>query len=157
MAKKRLMFLCTGNSCRSQMAEGFARQMFGRDWEVSSAGIEPAGLNPRAVEVMREMEIDISHQTSDPIDPALLARCDLVITLCGDAEDRCPVTPHTVNRRHWPLEDPARATGSEEEIMAKFREIRDEIAARVRELALENGRALDAAQMETITRNGGDE
>lgn len=124
------------------MAEGFARQMLGSDWEVYSAGIEPAGLNPRAVEVMREVEIDISHHTSDPIDPALLAACDLVITLCGDARDRCPVTPPTVKRRHWPLEDPARATGSEEKIMAKFREVRDEIAARVRELAAEMGKAL---------------
>ncbi|TDA68733.1 MAG: arsenate reductase (thioredoxin) [Clostridia bacterium] len=142
MGEKRLLFLCTGNSCRSQMAEGFARQMLGSEWEVSSAGIEPAGLNPRAVKVMREVGIDISHHTSDPIAPALLAACDLVITLCGDAEDRCPMTPPTVQRRHWPLEDPARATGSAEEIMAKFRQVRDEIAARVRALATEMDQAV---------------
>lgn len=132
--KRKVMFLCTGNSCRSQMAEGFARALFGATWEAYSAGIEPAGLNPRAVEVMREVGIDISSQTSDPIDPGLLKQMDLVVTLCGDAEERCPVTPPEVKRMHWPLPDPAKSKGTEEEIMARFREVRDEIRKRVEEL-----------------------
>lgn len=133
--KRKVMFLCTGNSCRSQMAEGFAKAFFGDTWEVYSAGIEPVGINPRAIEVMREVGIDISNQTSDPIDPELLRQMDLVVTLCGDAEERCPLTPPRVKRIHWPLADPARARGTEEEIMAKFREVRDEIRRRVEELA----------------------
>ncbi|HHY47303.1 MAG TPA: arsenate reductase (thioredoxin) [Firmicutes bacterium] len=132
--KPAILFLCTGNSCRSQMAEGFAKAIGGDAWEVYSAGLEPAGLNPRAVEVMREVGIDISSQTSDPIDPGLLARVDLVVTLCGDAEERCPVTPPHVKRIHWPLPDPAKATGTEDEIMRKFREVRDDIRQRVQEL-----------------------
>ncbi|HHV63088.1 MAG TPA: arsenate reductase (thioredoxin) [Firmicutes bacterium] len=134
MDKKRVMFLCTGNSCRSQMAEGFARALFGNNWEVYSAGIEPAGLNPRAIEVMREAGIDISRQTSDHIDIEFLEKMDLVVTLCGDAEERCPVTPPNVRRIHWPLPDPAKAKGTEEEIMAQFRRVRDEIRRRVEEL-----------------------
>ncbi|NPV80200.1 MAG: arsenate reductase (thioredoxin) [Firmicutes bacterium] len=132
--KRKIMFLCTGNSCRSQMAEGFARALFGDSWEVYSAGIEPAGVNPRAIEVMREVGIDISMQTSDPIESRLLREMDLVVTLCGDAEERCPVTPPSVSRIHWPLPDPARAKGSEEEIMAEFRKVRDDIKRRVEDL-----------------------
>lgn len=125
------MFLCTGNSCRSQMAEGFARALFGDGWEVYSAGIEPTGVNPRAVEAMREVGIDISGQTSNHIDQELLRKMDLVVTLCGDAEERCPVTPPSVRRIHWPLPDPAKARGSEDEIMAEFRRVRDDIKRRV--------------------------
>ncbi|NPV52010.1 MAG: arsenate reductase (thioredoxin) [Firmicutes bacterium] len=132
--KKRVMFLCTGNSCRSQMAEGFARVLFGDNWEVYSTGIEPAGLNRRAIEVMREVGIDISMQTSDPIEPELLKKMDLVVTLCGGAEERCPMTPPAVRRIHWPLPDPAKAKGREEEIMAQFRRVRDDIRRRVEEL-----------------------
>lgn len=130
--KKKVLFLCTGNSCRSQMAEGFARALAGDRWEVYSAGLEPAGVNPRAVQVMREVGIDISGQTSDPIDSDLLRQVDLIVTLCGDAAERCPVTPPEVRRLHWPLEDPAGATGSEEEVLAKFRRVRDEIRQRIR-------------------------
>lgn len=129
--KKKVLFLCTGNSCRSQMAEGFARAFAGDRWEVYSAGLEPAGVNPRAIQVMREVGIDISGQTSDPIDKALLSEVDLIVTLCGDAAERCPVTPPNIRRLHWPIEDPARATGSEEEIMAKFRQVRDDIRRRI--------------------------
>ncbi|NPV53207.1 MAG: arsenate reductase (thioredoxin) [Firmicutes bacterium] len=131
------MFLCTGNSCRSQMAEGFARALSGDNWEIYSAGIEPAGLNRRAIEVMREVGIDISMQTSDPIEPELLKKMDLVVTLCGDAEERCPMTPPKVRRIHWPLPDPAKAKGTDEEIMAQFRRVRDEIRKRVEELLKE--------------------
>ncbi|WP_018133334.1 arsenate reductase (thioredoxin) [Effusibacillus pohliae] len=130
--KPVIYFLCTGNSCRSQMAEGWAKH-FGRDKvEVYSAGIETHGLNPRAVAVMQEAGVDISQQTSDLIDPILLHRADYVITLCGDANDRCPVTPPQVKRLHWGLEDPAKATGTEEQILNKFREVRDVIRDRIK-------------------------
>ncbi|MEW5935196.1 MAG: arsenate reductase (thioredoxin) [Bacillota bacterium] len=131
------MFLCTGNSCRSQMAEGFARHLGGERWEVYSAGLEPAGLNPRAVEVMKEVGIDISGQSSKPIDPELLRSADLVVTLCGDARDRCPVTPPHIRRLHRDLPDPARAEGTEEEIMAVFRRVRDGIRELVGQLLKE--------------------
>jgi len=132
--KKRVLFLCTGNSCRSQMAEGFARTMAGDKWDVYSAGTAPAGVNPRAVQVMAEVGIDISGQKSKAIDPEILNSADVVVTLCGDAYESCPLTPPAVRRIHWPLEDPARAAGTEEEIMAKFRAVRDEIKKRVAEL-----------------------
>lgn len=135
MMKKpvRIMFLCTGNSCRSQIAEGFARALGGEAFEVYSAGLEPQGLNPQAVEVMREAGIDISRQTSDEIDPDLLDRMDYAITLCGHAEERCPITPAHVRRLHWPFDDPAKATGSQEEVMKEFRRVRDEIQKRIEE------------------------
>lgn len=101
MTKKILYFLCTGNSCRSQMADGWAKKLLPADWEVYSAGIETHGVNPNAVEVMREMGIDISHHSSDLIDEAILNRATLVVTLCGDAADKCPVTPPHVRRAHW--------------------------------------------------------
>lgn len=135
--KPLLYFLCTGNSCRSQMAEGWARQL-GRDRVlVYSAGIAAHGVNPLAIAVMQEAGVDISGHTSKLIDPALLNRADYVITLCGDADEACPVTPPQVVRIHWGLLDPARATGSEHEIMAKFREVRDEIQQRVRQLLVD--------------------
>ncbi len=91
--KKTIYFLCTGNSCRSQMAEGWAKKHLGDEWEVKSAGLEAHGLNPNAVRVMKEAGIDISNQTSDVIDPEILNNADLVVTLCGHAADHCPVTP----------------------------------------------------------------
>ncbi len=127
-------FLCTGNSCRSQMAEGFARHLAGDRWEVASAGIEPSVVNPLAVAVMAEVGIDISRQVSKPIDPELLHRAAVIITLCGDAEERCPVTPPRIRRMHWPLPDPAKATGSESEVRAAFRAVRDDIGRRVEAL-----------------------
>ncbi len=130
----KLMFLCTGNSCRSQMAEGFARHLGGPHLEVFSAGLEPAGLNPRAVLAMAEAGVDISRQTSDAIDPGLLCQMDLIVTLCGDAQDRCPVTPNGVRRLHWPLPDPAKAAGTDEEIMQKFRLVREAIREKVVDL-----------------------
>lgn len=117
------------------MAEGFARQMLGPEWRVASAGLETHGLNPRAAQVMAEMGIDISQQTSKLIDQDYLAHCDLVVTLCGDARDRCPVTPPTVRKQHWPLPDPAQATGSAAQQLAVFRQVRDQIRQRVARLA----------------------
>lgn len=133
MEKKNILFLCTGNSCRSQMAEGYAKE-YGQDIKVNSAGIEAHGLNPRAVAAMKEVGIDISHQTSDVVTPEILRTTDLIITLCGHAKDNCPVIPPGCEHRHWGLDDPARATGTEEEIMEKFREVRDEIERLVKEL-----------------------
>ncbi|KFK77168.1 arsenate reductase [Bacillus spizizenii] len=98
MSKKTIYFLCTGNSCRSQMAEGWGKEYLGDKWNVYSAGIEAHGLNPNAVKAMKEAGIDISNQTSDIIDPNILNNADLVITLCGDAADKCPMTPPHVKR-----------------------------------------------------------
>ena len=132
--RQQLYFLCTGNSCRSQMAEGFARALAPADWVIASAGVETHGLNPRAVQVVAEVGIDISQHTSKRIDPAYLNSSDVVVTLCGDARDKCPMTPPTVDRRHWPLSDPAQATGSEAEVLATFRQVRDGIQTRVAQL-----------------------
>ncbi|WP_054662084.1 arsenate reductase (thioredoxin) [Lacticaseibacillus camelliae] len=132
---RQIYFLCTGNSCRSQMAEGFAKQMLGPAWRVASAGLRQDGLNPLAVKVMAERGIDISKQYSKLIDLQYLRSSDLVITLCGDARDHCPVVPATVRRQHWPLPDPAAATGTAEEILLAFRKVRDEIAQRMTALA----------------------
>ncbi|MHC6209781.1 arsenate reductase (thioredoxin), partial [Enterococcus faecalis] len=124
-----------GNSCRSQIAEGYGKAILPTDeFEIKSAGIEQHGLNPRAVQVMAEEGIDISTQTSDLIDMDYFNQADLIITLCGDAKDKCPVIPKGIKHVHWDLEDPAKATGTEEEIINKFREIRDDIKSRVANL-----------------------
>ncbi len=132
---QKIYFICTGNSCRSQMAEGFAKQLFGPNWEVASAGIETHGVNPLAVKVMQEVDVDISQQTSKLIDQDYLNTCALVVTLCGDARDRCPMTPPSVQKMHWPLPDPAQATGTEAERLVVFRQVRDQIQKNVAELA----------------------
>lgn len=135
MEKKPLIyFLCTGNSCRSQIADGFLKELGGDKYEVKSAGLEAHGLNPRAVAIMKEAGIDISGHTSDEIDPEILNRADIVITLCGHADEHCPVISNkNVVKWHWGFEDPAKATGTEEEIIAKFREVRDSIKSRISE------------------------
>ncbi len=135
--KKIIYFLCTGNSCRSQMAEGFGKKYLGDKYDVYSAGIEAHGLNPHAVKAMVEKGIDISNQTSDIIDPELLNKADYVVTLCGDANDKCPMTPPHVKREHWGFDDPAKATGTEEEKWAVFRRVRDEIEDRIKRFAEE--------------------
>ncbi|AGA68485.1 thioredoxin-dependent arsenate reductase [Desulfitobacterium dichloroeliminans LMG P-21439] len=137
MNNKMIYFICTGNSCRSQMAEGFGKKYLGDQYKVYSAGVEAHGLNPKAVQVMEEARVDISKQTSDVIDPALLTQADYVITLCGDANDRCPITPPQVKRDHWGFDDPARAEGSEEERLLVFRRVRDEIEERIMRFALD--------------------
>ncbi len=132
MSKKiKIMFLCTGNSCRSQIAEGIAKHLGGNRVEIYSAGLEAHGLNPRAIKVMDEIGVGISKHTSDEIDQKLLNTMDYAITLCGDAEDRCPLTPPSVTKMHWPFDDPAQAVGTEAEIMEQFRLIRDAIAKRI--------------------------
>lgn len=140
MTKKLLYFLCTGNSCRSQIAEGFGKKYLGDEWEVKSAGVEAHGLNPRAVKTMAEAGIDISGQTSDILDEETMNRADFIVTLCGDAADRCPMTPPSIRREHWGFDDPAKATGTEEEIMAEFRRVRDEIGERIRKFAEEESK-----------------
>lgn len=129
-----ILFLCTGNSCRSQMAEGWARALADDSVTVQSAGIEAHGKNPRAIAVMQEAGLDISQQESTRVDKAMLEAADLVVTVCGHADEHCPVLPPATRKEHWPLDDPARATGSDAEIMQVFRASRDEIKQRVTDL-----------------------
>ena len=129
-----VMFLCTGNSCRSQMAEGWARKFAPPNIQVQSAGIEAHGKNPRAIAVMAEAGVDISHQESTRLTSAMLAWSDVVVTVCGHADEHCPALPPGVHKIHWPLNDPAKATGTEAEIMAVFRATRDDIRDRVKQL-----------------------
>ena len=139
----RILFLCTGNSCRSQMAEGFARVLGGGNVDARSAGIEAHGKNPRAIAAMAEVGIDISGQESTIVTDVTLNWTDLVVTVCGHADENCPVLPDGARKLHWPLDDPASTTGSDEEIEAAFREVRDEIRDRVvgliHELDVRNG------------------
>jgi arsenate reductase len=129
-----ILFLCTGNSCRSQMAEGWARALGADDLQVQSAGIEAHGKNPRAIAVMQEAGVDISAQASTRVTDDMLQAADLVVTVCGHADEHCPVLPPGTRKEHWPLEDPARAAGSEEQVMAVFRASRDTIRQRVLDL-----------------------
>ena len=129
-----ILFLCTGNSCRSQMAEGWARALADDSVSVQSAGIEAHGKNPRAIAVMQEAGLDISQQESTRVDEAMLEAADLVVTVCGHADEHCPVLPPGTHKEHWPLNDPAKAAGSEDEIMQVFRASRDEIKQRVTDL-----------------------
>lgn len=125
------MFLCTGNSCRSQMAEGFARERGKGKIEAYSAGLAPVGINPRAILVMNEAGVDISKQSSNAIEKDLLDSMDVIITLCGKAESSCPMTPLDIKRFHWHVNDPAGATGTEEEVLDTFRSTRDDIRERI--------------------------
>ena len=132
MKKQLIYFLCTGNSCRSQMADGFFNDLMDERFEVKSAGLEAHGLNSRAVMVMKEVGVDISNNTSNVIDPEILNQADYVITLCGHADEHCPVILNqNVVKWHWGFDDPAKATGTEEQILANFREVRDAIRARI--------------------------
>ncbi|MDO9535675.1 MAG: arsenate reductase ArsC [Bacillota bacterium] len=131
--KIKVVFLCTGNSCRSQMAEGFANH-YGADLLEASAGISPQGINPFTIMVMDESGVDISAQTSDPINMNHFNDADLIITLCGDAQENCPLVPGKVEKRHWALPDPAKTAGDQEEVLKAFREVRDSISKLVNEL-----------------------
>jgi arsenate reductase len=131
MKKTHILFLCTGNSCRSQMAEGWAKHLGGGIAEVDSAGIEAHGKNPRAIAVMAEAGVDISTQESTRVTDAMIRGADIVVTVCGHADEHCPALPPGVTKIHWPLSDPAKATGTEEEIMVQFRATRDDVKARV--------------------------
>ena len=129
--RSHLLFVCTGNSCRSQMAEGYARHLGGGDFEVRSAGLEAHGENPRAIAVMAEEGIDISSQESTLLTKEMFEWADVVVTVCGHAGEHCPALPPATWKEHWPLEDPARATGSEEKVSAVYRASRDDIRRRV--------------------------
>ena len=129
---KRVLFLCTRNSCRSQMAEGWARHLHGGSIEALSAGSEPSAPDPRAVQVMGEIGIDISGQTSKSLEPFRGTPIDRVFTLCGDARDRCPVWPGGVAVEHHGFDDPPRlaaAADSEDAVLRHYRRVRDEIGA----------------------------
>ena len=138
MAKPLILILCTGNSCRSHLAEGVLQAAVGESAEVASAGSDPAGyVHPMAVEVMKEIEIDISAHTSKHLDEFLQREVQTVITVCGNADQACPIFPSQAEKHHWPFDDPAKATGSEEEIRAIFRRVRDEIRAKFEAYAAE--------------------
>ena len=126
--KPIVLILCTGNSCRSHMAEGTLRKAVGDFVEVQSAGSMPAGyVHPMAIDVMKELGIDISSHTSKHMNEFLDRKVDTVITVCGNADQACPIFPGQLNRYHWGFSDPARAQGTEEEIYAEFRRVRDQI------------------------------
>ena len=130
----KAIFLCTGNSCRSQMAEGFARAIGDGLIDPYSAGLIAAGVHPRAIAVMKEIGIDISGQQSKEFDEDMLASMDLIVTLCENAAASCPRTPSGVPRLHWPVKDPVGTVGTEEEIMKEFRRARDEIGEKIKRL-----------------------
>jgi arsenate reductase len=125
----KILFLCVANSARSQMAEGLARHLFGDAAQVESAGSAPSAVNPLAMAAMRELGIDISTQRSKGLDQVDARAVDIVITLC--AEEVCPVLPGRVERLHWPLPDPAGGPGTDQERLSRFRDVRNEIRARL--------------------------
>ena len=128
----RVLFLCTGNSARSQMAEGLLRAIGGGDFEINSAGTDPKGLNPLAVEAMRESGIDIAGHESKSLERFLGQHFDYIITVCDRARDSCPTFPGDNQRIHWGFEDPAAVTGTRAEQLAVFRRVRNEISERLR-------------------------
>lgn len=132
--KIRAAFLCTANSCRSQMAEGFARHLGGDVITAYSAGLFSYYIQPKAIDVMKEVGIDISKQRSKAVDDDMLSLMNFVITLCDHAEASCPQIPTHIKRMHWPIQDPVGAMGTEEEIMNNFRRARDEIRVRIEAL-----------------------
>jgi arsenate reductase len=125
--KKKVLFLCTANSCRSQMAEGIANHFLGDRLEAVSAGTEASFVNPRAIAVLKEIGIDISQHRSKNLDEFAEQDFAYVITLCGDANEKCPLFFGGVRRTHLGFSDPAKAKGNEEEILTEFRKVRDEI------------------------------
>jgi arsenate reductase (thioredoxin) len=128
MTKPAVLILCTGNSCRSHLAEGILRHVAGDLFDVYSAGSNPVGyVHPKAIEIMQEIGIDISGHTSKHMSQFLDRKIDTVITVCGKADQACPMFPGQVNRYHWGFDDPAHAQGTEEEILNVFRRVRDQI------------------------------
>jgi len=130
--RTRVLVLCTGNSARSQMGEGLFREEGGGGYEVSSAGTRPSQVRPEAIAVMREIGIDISGHRAKSVDEFAGQEFDFVVTVCDSARDNCPVFPGATQRIHWSLEDPAAVQGTEEERLAAFRRIRDQLRDRVR-------------------------
>jgi len=131
--KARVLFLCTHNSARSQMAEGLLRSLGGDRFEAHSAGTQATRVRPLAIQAMAEVGIDISTQASKTLDPYVDQRFDHVITVCDDANESCPIFPNTLHRLHWSLPDPSKATGSQTEQLAVYRNVRDDLRARIQE------------------------
>ena len=129
--KQRVLFLCTHNSARSQMAEGLLRHLAGDRFEAFSAGTEAAHVRPLAIKTMAELGIDISKQQSKTLERYLHEPFDEVITVCDAAAEACPIFPHAAHRRHWSLADPSKATGSEGEQLTVYRRVRDELRSRI--------------------------
>lgn len=141
--KPKVLFLCTGNSARSQMAEGYLRHVAGGECVALSAGVDPKGMNPLAVAAMAEIGIDISNQRSKDVREYAGETMSYVVTVCDNAREQCPIFPGVYQALHWSLRDPAAASGSDEERLEVFREVRDELRRRIEEElapALRNGR-----------------
>ena len=139
MNKSNVLILCTGNSARSQMAEGLLRNEAGDRYEVFSAGTKPSVVRPEAIAVMSEVGIDISGHRSKLVDEFVGEHLDYVITVCDNAREACPFFPGNTKRLHWPFEDPAAVGGSEDERKAAFRKVRDQIHERIRTFLVESG------------------
>ncbi|MBI2204454.1 MAG: arsenate reductase ArsC [Candidatus Rokubacteria bacterium] len=131
MERQRVLFLCTHNSARSQMAEGFLRALAGDRFDVASAGTERTRVNPLATRAMSEVGVDLSGHSSKTVDGLLGERWDYVVTVCDDANERCPIFPGRTTRLHWSVPDPSKATGTDGERLAVFRQVRDAIRARL--------------------------
>lgn len=135
----RVLILCTGNSCRSQMAEGLWKSLGAGAWSAESAGSKPAGyVHPLAIRAMQEIGLDLSRAESKSVDVFRDERFDLVVTVCDHARDACPTFPNAAQVLHWPFDDPAHAPGTDEEKLPVFRRVRDEIAARIRRFLAES-------------------
>jgi len=139
--KQRVLILCTGNSARSQMAEGLLRHLGEEEFEVMSAGTIPSLVRPQAIEVMREIGIDISGNRSKSLDEFIESSFDFVVTVCDNAAGHCPIFPGVAKRIHWSFDDPAEATGSESEILDVFRRVRDEIRGRLTEFVEQSAKS----------------
>ncbi len=149
MKHPTILILCTGNSCRSHLAEGILRRALGEGYTVASAGSKPAGyVHPLGIKAMEEIGIDISEHHSKHLNEFLNQDIETVITVCGNADQACPMFPGQVNRHHWGFDDPAHATGTEEEQMEVFRRVRDEIRAVFESYA--SGRQNQAALAKTV-------
>jgi len=133
--KKRVLILCTGNSARSQMAEGLLREMAGERFDVESAGVAPLAVRGEAIQAMQEIGIDISGHNSKSVDLFVDQQFDYIITVCDNARESCPVFPGTAERIHWSFDDPAAAQGDDQSRLAAFRRVRDEIRSRLKEFA----------------------
>lgn len=138
MEKERVLFLCTGNSARSQMAEALLRKMAGDRFEVHSAGLDPSVIHPLTIQVLQEIGIDASSQYAKPLTTYLgKVHFSFLITVCSKAEERCPIFPGIGQRLHWPFEDPAAFEGSEQDKLEFFRQIRDQIEIKIRQWLFE--------------------
>lgn len=145
-SRRRVLILCTANACRSQMAEGLWRHLGGEHWDVFSAGLHPSRVHPLAIRVMDEIGIDLRPQASEPLDRYRDQPFDLVVTVCDNAERQCPTLPHVAHRLHWPFPDPDAAEGDERQRLRVFRNVRDQIAWRIRAFLAETGTLSNASQ-----------